>query len=1079
MATQPLTSAQFDSQISSLQSQEEKARTKLEATPGYYSDAAAPSFSAVAQDVTLRGIQAAREKLQSKQKALDWYGPGGQEDMMPGKPREGFFMGALNSLAKPLQSVVGASKWALGKSPGKNIFESADQSMKDREYFGDLLRQFDVPAPIAAPVGFAMDVIFDPVNILTLGTGSFVGKIGYGVAKAGLEGATTGFKSSFLNAFKHVTNFVPEFAGWSGRKDVMKVAEELLLRGVKETDPEYINLFKNALNPANTITGRIREVAVKTSSKINKFKTAVRTGAEVAETKYGEITGNTIERILEERAARLTVGEAARELINKIPGGEKFLRGFDYNPQKWQQLAMFYDKVMNVIRQNELTIEQALDPATGLFTGKNLSTAQVRAFLDSVRDLSTKIPDDVTLMVGKDKKGIADWITKVLEEGAELANAGKGVTRGSGIAENTSRMLGEVATEKAWNNLQSLVKELSGNVTGVNSFDRSMAKVYNFKVRNVEVGKKIIDTYAKFIGLFKASKLGPLSPASMVNAVVGNLTMTHMAGIDITRPEVYKRARQALDYLRGKDIDTVGKILANDSFIRGFSADFSTTFSRSLGFSAADVQAKNAADFALQRLTKEGTLLGKYDSEQTKHEVEEIFREAFEESALTREQIKRSATPFERAWKEGMPNGPALSAEQISQRRYEKMAGGSVAPLANELSTKPFLEMRQRIAEKAAGKGLKSLLNPETDNKLAIAMNWALDQTKHYELVDQSARLGNFLYLTQDGLSAGELRHMTGWTGFGMQVGGMRISPADITSTITKGGSKFYKIHPAKALEISNEIYMNYNAMPAAVKVLRALPVFGMPFVAFAYAMALKTGKTALTNPAAFNKINFFLEEIEKHKSPLEKQGLNSKYYSWYNKPGMINLPLGPLGKFFDDNPIYMNVSSMIPYYSMNMFMPSERKYEEGWNGALASSIDKVPFLKDPIGQMITDYFIIPNIIRDAQPQNMWGGPLYPQSASWAEKYVGGPARQLAEATVPSAVSVLAPFTPEAAIPWLPSYAWRKMANAIRGRTPIGVDANEPPASRTLRATLSTIGINLYPEDLTNLESAVKKSIKK
>lgn len=36
----------------------------------------------------------------------------------------------------------------------------------------------------------------------------------------------------------------------------------------------------------------------------------------------------------------------------------------------------------------------------------------------------------------------------------------------------------------------------------------------------------------------------------------------------------------------------------------------------------------------------------------------------------------------------------------------------------------------------------------------------------------------------------------------------------------------------------------------------------------------------------------------------------------------MLKLP------FFQENPLYLNVANMIPYYSMNMFMPNERKYQ-------------------------------------------------------------------------------------------------------------------------------------------------------
>lgn len=77
---------------------------------------------------------------------------------------------------------------------------------------------------------------------------------------------------------------------------------------------------------------------------------------------------------------------------------------------------------------------------------------------------------------------------------------------------------------------------------------------------------------------------------------------------------------------------------------------------------------------------------------------------------------------------------------------------------------------------------------------------------------------------------------------------------------------------------------MNYAAMPAAVKVLRSLPM-GSPFFSFQYAMAAKLGQTLVSNPAAFNKVSFALHEASGNKTPLVKEALNSPYYSFLSNP--------------------------------------------------------------------------------------------------------------------------------------------------------------------------------------------------
>lgn len=1064
----PISDAQFNAQEASLSATDQAAQTKLENTPGYYSDTSQPSKGALVADVQARSIQQQLDALRSKKLAQDWYGPAGAEDTMVAQPAEGFVMSTLNNLAKPLYASVGAAGSILGKGPkGKNIFQAADQAVQDRATYGTLLRQFDVPPPIASTAGFAMDVILDPVNMLTLGTSGLVGKIGSGAIKAGVEGATLGAKASFLETLRHVVDMAPEFSKITGKTELKKLAEELLAKGVSETDPEYVNLIKNTLNPNATFAGRMRELALSASRKVEGAKAVVGEAAGKATTQYGEITGNTIEKILAERANRLTIGETTRELINKIPGGDKFLGAFDYDPRKWQEVSMMKDKLVNVLRESGQTIDQLgkWDPTLRRFVGGSMDSSQVKDLLQSVQDTVEKLPDDFELIANKDRSGIVKQLENMIDKAGQLGMAGPGVTRSGDLFELATRMEGEVKNEEFFNNLSTALKEMSGDTTGINFVDKGMEKLNKLKVGNVEVGKNIINTYGKFIGLFKATKLGPLSPASMVYAGVGNVAMAHMAGIDLLRPDYYKRVSQALSFLRGKDVETIGKILSEDPAIRSFVAEFPTTFAKTFGFSYNEAQARQTASLIFSEGVKTGVILpGETEKAQTA--ISEATRKYFEDSRAFRLQVKAQTTPFE--WTYGGTRGetPESIIEGVKkEREYEKMLGAPVAPLASELSIKPYIEMKQKIAASAA-----------SGNKLAKVVDWALDQTKNYEKIDQSSRLGTFIYLTKDGLTENELRHMTGWTGFGMSAIGTRLTPADIAAKTIKNGTQYFKLQPAKAAEIVNEIYMNYAAMPAAVRTLRMLPILGSPFFSFAYAMALKTGKTAMVNPAAFNKISFFLNELEAGKSPLEKEALKSKYYSWYNQPGMINLGSTP---FFNDNPIYLNVAQMIPYYSMNMFMPSERKFPSNIRGQLASAIDNVPVLKDPIGSLITDYFILPSIVRDTQPQNMWGGPLFPKSAPWYQKYIGAPIRQAAEAIVPSTAAIPMAFTPDALTPYLPSYPGRKVSYAVEGKTPVGVTAKESPASRTLRALLGIAGINLYPENLTNLTSSVKKSLKK
>ena len=239
-------------------------------------------------------------------------------------------------------------------------------------------------------------------------------------------------------------------------------------------------------------------------------------------------------------------------------------------------------------------------------------------------------------------------------------------------------------------------------------------------------------------------------------------------------------------------------------------------------------------------------------------------------------------------------------------------------------------------------------------------------------------------------------------------------------------------------------------------------------FYSFQYAMAAKMWQTLASNPAALNKITFGIHELSGNKTPLEKEALKTPYYNFYNSPGMMKLP------FFQENPLYLNVANMIPYYSMNMFMPSERKYQASLGDNIVAAIDKTPILKDPVGQTLFDYFIQPLIIKDSLPQGQFWQPLYPQWTSALGK-VWYAAKNLAEAPLPSTVAALAPFTPQSALDYVPSYRWRQLWYAFQGKTPLGAKATEAPASRVLRVLWSIAGVWTQPLDLTYAASAVNK----
>jgi hypothetical protein len=253
------------------------------------------------------------------------------------------------------------------------------------------------------------------------------------------------------------------------------------------------------------------------------------------------------------------------------------------------------------------------------------------------------------------------------------------------------------------------------------------------------------------------------------------------------------------------------------------------------------------------------------------------------------------------------------------------------------------------------------------------------------------------------------------------------INPEEL-SKYAKGGQYLYRLAPKTAIELANVMYLNYNAMPAAVRVMRNFPLLGSPFISFMYGMTLKTGQTLAYNPSAFNKVTFAMSDFGGSKTPLEKKALGTQFYSYLKQPGMFRVP------FFDQNPVYLNLTNMIPYYSLNMFSPTQTSYGNSLREQIAGTIQQSPIMKDPAGNVLFENFILPLILGEAiRPQGQFGQPLYPVDATAVEK-AGYGLRNFGEAFVPNIASYAGLLTPEAAADYIPSYRWRQLSKAKAGK---------------------------------------------
>jgi hypothetical protein len=119
----------------------------------------------------------------------------------------------------------------------------------------------------------------------------------------------------------------------------------------------------------------------------------------------------------------------------------------------------------------------------------------------------------------------------------------------------------------------------------------------------------------------------------------------------------------------------------------------------------------------------------------------------------------------------------------------------------------------------------------------------------------------------------------------------------------------------------------------------------------------------------------------------------------------------------------------------------------------------------------------------------MFGQPLYTKDAGLAEK-AGRFTRSLVDPIVPGALTPLGVGAQKLILPenvpgtempineFMPSYRWRKLSNAIEGKTSVGVTGKEPALSRSIRAGLGIVGVPVQtPVPFTYLPDDIEERL--
>lgn len=1045
-----------------LEKAEKEARrleTELAASPSAFSRNVAPQNQDLNFDAKLTKARNTIDQLKSQRLKEQWYGPEQAETEAP-KEKEGLISRGLAALSAPLYAVTGGAEWALGKGSKTGLLENINANIKERETMGNLLQKAGAPKVVSLPLGFALDVFFDPVNWATAGTAAFIPRVAGGLVKGMTKGGLkTGLETAKVGAISGLQGKARAVMPWiAPMKTVGKIGEKI---------------------GADSALGK---TLVKGAGKYRELTEGVGKKAIAGAEKYDTLMDKTVYDKLGKGIFGLsnlnegkTLGATLENKIRQIPAlgigkmkvsGDDIMDFIKYSPTEHAAMTQLEDRVMNLAKSKGLLFVDPEKVKMGETVFETVDDAIKAKGAEAVKEIAQKQTKNLT----EDALAAAENLTLVKNN-----------------LENAQRML-EIAGENY--NLKHLTKAYEKTAvgkTGVKWYDNwldkqksktagGMLEKLNLsgvtkamgifdKVKDWRPVNTILNANDEYLKIFKWAKV-PANPASHLNMVGGNVIMAFLAGLPINDPRLLRYVKENYQFLRGKrgleflrqnifnDVNSWFDMLENDPIF--FKSVFGFAPEAIVGklppggkIPLKDVFKKFNPNLTLDDVVKE--------INRSAEIIAKNLDEAIEKAVQQKQTVEGVIAGREAALK----NKPLPTGRQTIEKLMEQSREVPLYDLPSGWG-----------GEIAGGKWLGGIEEWAAVNKDKNPAKWLADKMvnampKLYEYGDQAFKLGNTQFLTNVGLTEAGLLKLS------RQV---KIGREDLLPPVIEGGKKLYRLKPRKAAEASAEIYMNYAAMPDYVKILRSLPILGSPFFSFSAAMISKTGKTAVHNPAVFNKISFLLSEISGVRTPTEKAALEEKYNAFLNSPTVVRLSRN----------WNIDLKSMIPYLTLNMFNPSQRKYSETLPGAVANVIDSSPFMKHPLGQVMLDYLILPSILSEAdRPQGQFGQFLYPIDASTGEKSLYA-LRSLAETAVPGAASyagVTQPLlkgmgVPDEAINFYPSYGWRQIAEATQGKSNLGVLTKEDPAKKTLRALASRSGLPLYPLNTEFLTNKNQKKIK-
>jgi hypothetical protein len=557
----------------------------------------------------------------------------------------------------------------------------------------------------------------------------------------------------------------------------------------------------------------------------------------------------------------------------------------------------------------------------------------------------------------------------------------------------------------------------------VEGYDKAVAKV----LLN-GTAQKFFKGHSRLMGFFKASVIG-LSVPARVNQAIGNfVAFVPISGINPFNTGFTKSVVRATKFSYTGDLMHLKEMLTQEQFLKMLD-EYPETFTKITGIKAEFLsQGTKYLNKRVDQIIAQGgnaeeanklrIYISKFADDSAKDAVKEAgARELGEKIAKkAKKEAKREAmTPF-------VTKGTEFDADAGRIGLTQEFNIGQVSKWSKEL--------------KAKG---------EKGDKAAAALHWMITSPlEDYGRGDQIFKLGTMMHLTKNGISESEMKVLQKW---------YKFKSGDI---IQSGKGVRFKLTPEASMEVANELFLNYSAMPSWSKIARSLPMVGAPFASFAAGAQKNVLKGIGYNLSYFNKARNLIHEVSGSKGPMEREALESGYYdNITSNPAMVKLP------FFKENPVYLNLGNALHVFDSNLLDSPNRDYESKYGKEFVSLLDKSPFFKDPTGQFILNYMVLPRLLGEAI--GPFNNELYSEDASTGEK-VGRSAVGLVEPFMPKTPGVgLATLpVPEEGIPYIPSYSARRLRNAALGKGPTGSNSSESKESKTARAVFADMGLPVY-----------------